>query len=194
MRLDDVGEVVDGDEDAGDPEPDQVQDDALEDRAPGDAQHRLGHRVGQRAQPRALATGHDHGPVGPRCRLEERVEEVQGYRSTGVVEDGDRVDPPGPHQVQRVDPGRAGLERDEVVVEGDLQRALERGAVEQRAADVAVGGQTGETAVGLDRERDPAGAQVERAHGVGDRAGTGDEGSLQRFSHRSTPAPGRARP
>ena len=58
-------EVVDREEDPGDPEADEVQHDPLEDRPAGDPEHRLGDGLGQRPEPAALAAGHDDRPV--RC-------------------------------------------------------------------------------------------------------------------------------
>ena len=141
---------------------------------PATPQHRLGHRVGQRPQPRALAAGHDHGPVVARDRGSRNAwSRWSADRPAGVVEDRDRVDLPGTHQVQGVGPGLAGREGDEVGVEARPRAGLEGGATRaargggRRRWPCRRGGRRASTASAI-----PAGAPVERGQGVADRART----------------------
>ena len=55
--------MVDGEKDPPDAVAGEMEDDALEDRATGDANHRLGYRVSERVQPHATPAGHDHRPI-----------------------------------------------------------------------------------------------------------------------------------
>ncbi len=60
---------------------------------------------------RPEAAGHDHGPVVARRVAQEPAQEVERDRAARGVDGGDRGDPAGAHQVQRIDPRLARVRR-----------------------------------------------------------------------------------
>ena len=106
VLLDDVAQVVDGDEDSLEPEPDEVEDQPLDDGPTGDRDHRLGQVLGQRTKAHALAAGHDDRPVRPDDGLQELLEQVEADGTAVGIDDGDGIDAASAHELQR---GRAAI-------------------------------------------------------------------------------------
>src|SRR5919198_551785 len=147
-----------------------MQDDPLEYRAAGDAEHWFREVVGQRAETSALATGHDHRPVRADDRLEEFVEQVQPDGSALVIEHGDCRDPAGAHELESL--GASFGDRDRGIVAHDDagDRVRKAGAVQQGPPNIAIGHDPREPAVPVDNEADPSRASIERCHRIPDRS------------------------
>ena len=146
--LDHVREIAHREVDLGDAVPDEVQDDAFEDRTPGDAEHRLGNGLGQRSKAHATPAGHDHGRRVPGDGLQELVEKVQADRPAGVVDDGDRADRHGPASAPALPLGLSHVDTDESRRQDGSQQVVESRTVQQRSADVAVGQDADQRAAG----------------------------------------------
>ena len=189
--LDDVAQVVHRDRDAGDARPHEVQDRPLEDRPAGDAQHRLGDGLGQRPQPDALAAGHDHGVGRALDRDEERVQQVEPDRPAVAIEDRDRADPPGPHELEDLGPALARSDRHEVAVQERVDEVVQGRPGQQGPAQVAIGDDPDQPAVAVDAQGDLVRAGVEGLHGIADRAVGRDDAGLEAVGHARTPERGR---
>src|SRR5262245_55461474 len=63
VRFDDVGFVIHRQKNMAHAGTDEMQDDSLENRPPGDVNHRFRHGVSERPQPLASYHGHDHRPI-----------------------------------------------------------------------------------------------------------------------------------
>ena len=100
MLLDQVPEVVDGQQDAADAAADQVQHDAFQDRPPGDRQHRLGNLVGERTEPAASAAGHHHRPAVPLRAADHAGAAVQAEQMPFTVDDRDLLERAGAHEIE----------------------------------------------------------------------------------------------
>ncbi len=111
------------------------------------------------------------------------MEQVQPDGTAGRVDDRDRVDPVGTHEVEGVGAAAAGRHGEEVGVERDLERVIEGGAAQERAAQVAVGGDAHEAAVLVHREGGPGRTPIQGGQPVADRARARDDRARPALSH-----------
>ncbi len=200
MLLDDVAHVVDGDEDALQAEPEEVEDQPLDDRPAGDRDHRLGQVVGERAKAHALTAGHDDRPIRASHGLQELLEQVETDWTSIGIDNGHGIDSTGAHEFQR---GRAAIfRRHREVAAGQHRRdgVLEIRSAQEGAAQVAVRDDAGQAPVRVHGEGDPGGTAIHRGHRItkgrvfGDEVGVKgaghEEGSWARAGMPTTVAPG----
>ena len=139
MVFDDVAEVVDGEVDFADAGADEVDDDAFEDGPAGDLEHGFGDVFGEFTEAHAFTSGHDDGVVGEGCFGDHFPEAMDADELHAVVDDGDVLDAAGTDEVEGVGAGGVFGDPGEVTVDVWGDGVVHGCAVEEHAAEVAIG-------------------------------------------------------
>ena len=161
--ADHVGLVMQREHNIRDPRLPQPLDEDLEQRLAPDAEQRLGRVVGERPQPLALAAGHDHRAGGQRRRLEQLLLAQQIHDHVIGTEHRQVPHAARAHQRQRRLAPEPRPRRHRRAVHRLVDLGGERQPAQQRAAQVAVGHQTGQPPLPVHDEADLLAAA--REHG-----------------------------
>lgn len=156
--FNDVGEVADREEDFANTEADEVEDEAFENGATGDAQHGFRDMLGDFAKPTPASAGHDDGPVGTFGGTEQFLEKMNAGEQAVGVDNGDLFDAHGLHEVEDVSARGVFADANDVRVDEGRYVAFECEAGEDGTPEVTVGEGAAEQAVGIGDEQDACGA------------------------------------
>ncbi len=173
--FDDVAEVVDGEVDFADSCADEVDDDAFEDGSSCDFEHGFWDVFGEFTEAHAFSSGHDDGVVREGVFGDHFSEAMDADELHAVVDDGDVLDGACADEVEDVGAGGVFGDPGEVAVDVRGDGVVHGGAVEEHAAEVAIGHESDEAAIGVvDHDGAGDGAGVDALHRFPDGGGFRD--------------------
>lgn len=156
-------------------------DDVFQHRLAAYWEHGLGAVLRVRAQPGALATGHDHHQVGSRLRGVDFIPEVQADDPAALVHHGDLLDLVGYHQLHDSFASHFRGDDEGIAMDDRGDRAAHVQPTQQTAADITIGNGAFQFARFADDQNDLNRHLIQIADGVLDGGGSRQEGAAPDF-------------